>query len=172
MSTGTAQLIAVVVVALIFDLLNGFHDGCNAVSTVIYTKAPKPRFAIGLSSLFNFIGPLIIGVAVAKTIGGIINSEDATAHLVNSKRFFMLLVAKVRTFNRRKQTVIEIRDSGCGIPGEILAKIFDPFYTTKDIGKGIGLGLSISYSIVENHGGKIEVESEKGKGSLFRVVLP
>ncbi|MBN2416714.1 VCBS repeat-containing protein [bacterium] len=78
----------------------------------------------------------------------------------------------VRTFNRRKQTVIEIRDSGCGIPGEILAKIFDPFYTTKDIGKGIGLGLSISYSIVENHGGKIEVESEKGKGSLFRVVLP
>jgi PiT family inorganic phosphate transporter len=82
LSTGTAQLIAVVVVALVFDLLNGFHDGCNAVSTVIYTKALKPRFAIGLSSLFNFIGPLIIGVAVAKTIGGIINSEDATAHLV------------------------------------------------------------------------------------------
>ncbi len=82
LSAGTIQLIAVVAVALIFDLLNGFHDGCNAVSTVIYTKALKPRFAIGLSALFNFIGPLIVGVAVAKTIGGIINAEDATAHLV------------------------------------------------------------------------------------------
>lgn len=82
MSGGTGLLVAVVAVALVFDLLNGFHDGCNAVSTVIYTKALKPRFAIALSALFNFIGPLVMGVAVAKTIGGIIDSSDATAHLV------------------------------------------------------------------------------------------
>ncbi len=61
MSGGTAQLLAVVAVALIFDLLNGFHDGCNAVSTVIYTGALKPRIAIGLSAFFNFIGPLVWG---------------------------------------------------------------------------------------------------------------
>ena len=72
------QLIAVVAVALIFDMMNGFHDGCNAVSTVIYTGALKPRFAIGLSAIFNFIGPLVMGVAVAKTIGGIIQAGDAT----------------------------------------------------------------------------------------------
>lgn len=82
MSGGTGQLIAVVAVALFFDLLNGFHDGCNAVSTVIYTGALKPRFAIGLSAFFNFVGPLAMGVAVAKTIGGIIQAGDATAHLV------------------------------------------------------------------------------------------
>jgi PiT family inorganic phosphate transporter len=82
MSGETAQLVAVVVVALLFDLANGFHDGCNAVSTVIYTGALKPRLAIGLSALFNFVGPLVMGVAVAKTIGGIIESGDATAHLV------------------------------------------------------------------------------------------
>ena len=82
MSSGTGQLIAVVAVALIFDMMNGFHDGCNAVSTVIYTGALKPRFAIGISAIFNFIGPLVIGVAVATTIGGIIKAGDATAHLV------------------------------------------------------------------------------------------
>ena len=82
MSGGTGQLIAVVATALFFDLLNGFHDGCNAVSTVIYTGALKPRIAIGLSAIFNFIGPLAMGVAVAKTIGGVSDSSEATAHLV------------------------------------------------------------------------------------------
>ena len=82
LSTATIELIAVVTVALIFDMMNGFHDGCNAVSTVIYTGALKPRFAIGLSAIFNFIGPLVMGVAVAKTIGGSSKRGDASAHLV------------------------------------------------------------------------------------------
>lgn len=81
-SVDTYALIVVVVVALAFDLMNGFHDGCNAVSTVIYTGALKPRTAIAIAAAFNFLGPLIMGVAVAKTIGGVINSADATAHLV------------------------------------------------------------------------------------------
>jgi len=63
-------------------MMNGFHDGCNAVSTVIYTGALKPKIAIAVSAFFNFIGPLAIGVAVAKTIGGIVQSGDASAHLV------------------------------------------------------------------------------------------
>jgi PiT family inorganic phosphate transporter len=82
LSADTGLLVAVVSVALIFGLLNGFHDGCNAVSTVIYTKALKPRVAIGLSAIFNFIAPLIVGVAVAETIGGVIQARDATAQLV------------------------------------------------------------------------------------------
>jgi inorganic phosphate transporter, PiT family len=82
LSAGTGQLVAVVAVALFFDLLNGFHDGCNAVSTVIYTGALKPRIAIALSAIFNFIGPLAMGVAVAKTIGGVVTAEAASAHLV------------------------------------------------------------------------------------------
>ncbi len=82
MSGGTGLLVAVVAVALVFDMLNGFHDGCNAVSTVIYTGALKPRFAIGLAAIFNFVGPLVMGAAVAVTIGGIIKAQDASAHLV------------------------------------------------------------------------------------------
>jgi CheY-like chemotaxis protein len=65
---------------------------------------------------------------------------------------------------------IFIKDSGIGIPEEYLQKIFDPYFTTKD--KGSGLGLATSYSIVKNHGGMIDVKSELGKGSTFIVWLP
>jgi len=67
---------------------------------------------------------------------------------------------------------VEVADNGKGIPPEVLPKIFDPFYTTKEAGKGTGLGLSISYKIVEQHGGRIEVDSEVGKGTKFTVWLP
>ena len=67
---------------------------------------------------------------------------------------------------------ISIADTGCGIPEETLGRIFDPFYTTKPIGRGTGLGLAISYRIVEKHHGRIEVESRVGQGTSFRVVLP
>lgn len=67
---------------------------------------------------------------------------------------------------------VSIVDSGCGIPEESLARIFDPFYTTKPIGRGTGLGLAICYGIVAKHHGRIEVSSRLGFGSTFRVVLP
>jgi two-component system NtrC family sensor kinase len=65
-----------------------------------------------------------------------------------------------------------VADHGCGIAAEHVAKVFDPFFTTKDVDKGTGLGLAISHGIVERHRGRIEVESEPGVGSTFRVVLP
>jgi two-component system, NtrC family, sensor kinase len=67
---------------------------------------------------------------------------------------------------------VSIADSGCGIPEESLARIFDPFYTTKPIGRGTGLGLAICYGIVAKHHGRIEVSSRLGFGSTFKVVLP
>ncbi|MEK6545510.1 MAG: ATP-binding protein, partial [Nitrospinota bacterium] len=67
---------------------------------------------------------------------------------------------------------IHIKDTGAGIPHEVLPKIFDPFFTTKPGTKGTGLGLSVSYGIVEQHGGVIEVETEINKGSTFIVKLP
>lgn len=67
---------------------------------------------------------------------------------------------------------ITIRDTGCGIPEDDLQKIFDPFFTTKGVGRGTGLGLSVSHGTIEAHGGTIEVESTVGQGSEFRVYLP
>ncbi|HEY4554989.1 MAG TPA: ATP-binding protein, partial [Lysobacter sp.] len=67
---------------------------------------------------------------------------------------------------------VSITDSGCGIAEESLVRIFDPFYTTKPIGRGTGLGLAICYGIVAKHHGRIEVGSRLGFGSTFRVVLP
>jgi signal transduction histidine kinase len=66
---------------------------------------------------------------------------------------------------------IEVRDTGCGIPEENLPRVFDPFFTTKEA-EGTGLGLAIVHRIVEVHGGRVEIESEVGKGTLVRFVLP
>ena len=68
--------------------------------------------------------------------------------------------------------MIRVRDSGRGIPPEVVQKMMDPFYTTKEIGKGTGLGLSTSLAIARAHGGHIRVSSEPGRGSRFHVLLP
>lgn len=68
--------------------------------------------------------------------------------------------------------VVEIEDHGVGIPPEHMPRIFEPFFTSKPVGGGTGLGLSVSYGIVRDHGGRIEVESEVGRGSRFRIRLP
>ncbi|MFT6963652.1 MAG: signal transduction histidine kinase [Flammeovirgaceae bacterium] len=70
------------------------------------------------------------------------------------------------------EIALELRDNGRGMNGNTLSKVFDPFFTTKPVGQGTGLGLSISYGIVQQHGGRIEVESELGKGACFTVYLP
>jgi PAS domain S-box-containing protein len=70
------------------------------------------------------------------------------------------------------RAVVEVHDTGCGIPRENLSGIFDPFFTTKKAGEGTGLGLSICHGIVSGLGGRITVDSEVGRGSVFRVVLP
>ncbi len=78
----------------------------------------------------------------------------------------------IRTGADINQIWFEVEDTGCGMSEEVVSHIFDPFFTTKEPGKGTGLGLSVSYGIVQQHQGRIEVNSRLGHGTRFRVVLP
>ena len=78
----------------------------------------------------------------------------------------------ISTESDEDSAVVEVRDTGLGIAPEHLAKIYDPFFTTKQIGKGTGLGLAVSYGIVRDHGGHIDVESKLGEGTRFQITLP
>ncbi|MCI2260716.1 ATP-binding protein [Xanthomonas indica] len=78
----------------------------------------------------------------------------------------------VSTGQDGEEVWIEFKDSGAGIPADLLQRIFDPFFTTKPVGSGTGLGLSISYGIINKHHGRIDVSSTVGEGSTFRIVIP
>ncbi|HEY6332499.1 MAG TPA: ATP-binding protein, partial [Blastocatellia bacterium] len=100
----------------------------------------------------------------------IINAEQA----ITSSRESGNLLVKTGLKQQQGDDWVEIviADDGPGIPPDALGRVFDPFFTTKDVGQGTGLGLSISYGIVKEHGGKIRVESQFGRGASFFVELP
>ncbi|MDP2932240.1 MAG: ATP-binding protein, partial [Chloroflexota bacterium] len=78
----------------------------------------------------------------------------------------------IRTATDDRWVKIEVVDTGCGISKENMAKLFTPFFTTKQQVKGVGLGLAVAYGIIQRHQGRIEVQSEAGKGSTFTIFLP
>ncbi len=78
----------------------------------------------------------------------------------------------IRLKSDDKNVTIEFEDNGCGMDEETRKKVFDPFFTTKEVGQGTGLGMAISYKVIKNHNGKIDLISEKGKGSKFIITLP
>jgi two-component system NtrC family sensor kinase len=97
----------------------------------------------------------------------VMNGAEATLSKGHGK------VAITTTSNKKDNTIVlEVKDSGDGIPQENLSKIFDPFFTTKGEGKGVGLGLAVVYGIVEAHRGEIEARSSPGEGTTFTVTLP
>jgi hemerythrin-like metal-binding protein len=136
----------------------------------------------GMDSTLNVVANEIKYKAkVVKEYGGIPDVECMPSQ-VNQVFMNMLVNAAqaiekdgtitVRSGTSGDEVWVEVEDSGKGISPENLNRIFDPFFTTKPVGKGTGLGLSLSYGIVKKHNGRIEVKSEVGKGSTFRVWLP
>jgi two-component system NtrC family sensor kinase len=136
----------------------------------------------GLDSTLNVVwNELKYKAKVVKEYGDIPQIECFAPQL--NQVFMNLLINAVHSITEQGQITIrtgytdenvwvEVEDTGKGIKPEHMERIFEPFFTTKPVGKGTGLGLSLSYGIVHKHGGRIEVKSELGKGSVFRVVLP
>lgn len=100
------------------------------------------------------------------------NARDAIGHQDHSSKNSAENVITLSTFADQKHVNLTISDTGIGIPEKNVQKIFEPFYTTKEVGKGMGLGLSITYGIIRDFGGTIDVESRPGGGTRFHLRFP
>ena len=101
----------------------------------------------------------------------LVNARDALAGVSRTEKRIEVSTA-LRVTGGKTWAILAVKDNGTGIEPKNLAKIFAPFYTSKDAAKGTGLGLSVSLGIAESHGGTIQVDSSPGKGSTFSLLLP
>ncbi|WP_265949327.1 cache domain-containing protein [Dechloromonas sp. A34] len=173
-------------------LLRESHDGIERVKKIVqdlkdFSRIDNMDWAManleqGLDSTLNIVWNEIKYKAdIVKEYGGIPLVECLGSQM--NQVFMNLLVnaaqaidghgtITIRTGVADERVWIEIADTGKGIPLEVQKRIFDPFFTTKPVGQGTGLGLSLAYSIVQKHHGTLEVASEPGRGSSFRLEIP
>jgi PAS domain S-box-containing protein len=140
---------------LLLEIIELVRHQPNYAEMEIVTDLHEPIPAIlgDSSGLRQVFMNLMINACHAIKDGGLINVS--TAYGVNDRTL-----------------VIQIRDTGCGITHDVIDRIWDPFFTTKEVGDGVGLGLALTYNIIKRHGGEIKVESHVGSGSTFTVLLP
>jgi hemerythrin-like metal-binding protein len=173
-------------------LLTESQDGLNRVKRIVqdlrnFSHVEEANWQLanleqGLDSTINLaLNEIKYKADIVKLYAGIPEIQCMPSEL--NQVFLNLLVnaaqaiethgtITIRTGFAQDQVWIDIIDSGKGIPPENIKQIFDPFFTTKPVGSGTGLGLSVSYGIVQKHGGHIEVHSALGKGTSMRVWLP
>jgi C4-dicarboxylate-specific signal transduction histidine kinase len=173
------------------DIIN--HMGIFARKTVA-TRQERIDINLPLEGVFSLIGQELVlcGIQLTKeltrelhVIGNrvrleqvfmnlIANARDAVANNEDSKGKSIL----IRTSQQQGEgddsafVVFQIRDNGKGIAKELQEKVFEPFFTNKEAGKGTGLGLSVTKQIIDEHGGRIEVDSKEGEETTFTVILP
>ncbi|MCW8059673.1 ATP-binding protein [Agrobacterium tumefaciens] len=141
----------------------------EGLESALLLAKPKLKYVADIKRDFDSIPPIMGSPTQLRQVflNLIVNAADAIAS--TNRRGTLTL----RTLITSSDTVqIDICDDGPGIPEENLSKIFDPFFTTKGVGEGTGMGLSICYRIIENHGGTIAVNSWVGKGSVITLILP
>ncbi len=163
------------IIDLVNDLRSFAHPGENKRVTADLNDGIQT--ALRVAKQDNTYRETDISISLGKIPGFYCNAS----HL--NQVFYDLIVnalyatrekGKVRVCTKSDENSITIMvsDTGSGIPKSVLSKLFDPFFTTKDVGEGMGLGLNVAYNIVKQHRGRIEVRSEKNRGSVFSVILP
>ncbi len=176
----------------IFDMIKECQEGVGRVRQIVqdlkqFSHVDSQEWQLddlhkGLDSTLNIVYNEIKYKANVRKEYGELPPVECLASQLNQV-FMNLLVNAAQAIDESGEIVlrtgvsdghvwVEVEDSGKGISKEHLNRIFDPFFTTKPVGKGTGLGLSLSYGIVKKHRGRIEVRSEIGKGTAFRIWLP
>ncbi len=145
-----------------------FAKGTFPKSIVIQSNLPQDILTVSAdpTQMHQVLMNLVVNARDAMPNGGTITISAQNLYIDESYAR-MNIEAKVGSY-----IVVTIADTGTGIEPEVIERVFDPFFTTKEVGKGTGLGLSTAIGIVKNHGGFIQVSSELGKGSQFKVYLP
>ena len=175
------------------------EDGLKRVQNIVrqlldFSQQHPPELALAdINGMIEGLVPLFLhsvksmkdrGVRLVKDLGEGLPPILVDKHQIEQVLVNLLLNAiqavegegegaiEISTRFEGSRFMIKVSDNGAGIPPENLPRIFDPFFTTKGVGKGTGLGLSVSRGIIERHGGRIEVESSGGRGTVFKVYLP
>lgn len=148
------------------EMVKNTIDLPREIDTTLNILHNKIKGKIGIVKEYDKDIPLIEGY------GGQLNQVfmnilDNACYAVEEKGTIYIRLQK-----NEKNVIIEFEDTGCGMNKEQTEKIFDPFFTTKPVGSGTGLGMSISYKVVQRHNGSISVDSTEGKGTKFRIELP
>jgi len=178
-------------------IVNGIEDGAKRTAEIVsglrnFSRLDEGELKSanineGINSTLILIKNKLNGISIVKNLGDLPNIECYPGKL---NQLFLNLVDNaigaiiskemntsegeigIKTWADREFLYIEVSDNGIGIKKEIKDKIFEPFFTSKEVGSGTGLGLSIAYSIVESHNGEITVESEENIGTQIKIALP
>lgn len=171
-------------------LIGGIREGARRSRQIVedlknFSVSGKPAFEVldwndnltMLTRLFRerLAKPIQVTLRFKETLSIRASRPELNQALMNLLHNAADAGATTITIDSRRQKnklQCEIHDNGSGIPQEDLNKVFDPFYTTREVGKGMGLGLSIVYSTIMHHQGRIEVSSRRGSGTTFRLTLP
>ncbi len=159
---------------IVIDLKDFAHPGKKDIEPVDVNACIETTLSVGANEL-KYKTTVYKDLNVVPLINGIPQQLNQVFLniLVNAAQAIETTgEIRIKTWQENNDIFLTISDTGCGIEPENISKIFDPFFTTKEVGKGTGLGMNIAYNIIQQHGGSIAVESEKGKGTTFTIILP
>jgi signal transduction histidine kinase len=153
-----------------------FEDINKAIENTITISRNEWKYYADLDQELDPGLPLVrcvIGDIKQVVLNLIVNASHAIKELVEESGDETKGRIRIKTCVTGTNAIIEVKDTGAGIPEDARDKVFDHFFTTKEVGKGTGQGLSMAYqTVVKKHGGKIWFETETGKGTSFFIALP